>query len=101
LEETREGSGTFTSESGYTHDAVNTSSVIGSLGGGIASKTGYTDLAGGNLAIVFEPIPGRSVAAVVLGSTREGRDSDMEALTEGVKTALKRMLVCGDGTQSP
>ncbi len=91
----------FTSLSGYAHKARNTSSVPGALDGTIASKTGYTDLAGGNLAVVFEPIPGRPVAAVVLGSTRDGRDADMEKLADGSKMALKRAIVCGDGSQSP
>jgi D-alanyl-D-alanine carboxypeptidase len=101
VEDTGDNSGTFTSLSGYTHRAENTSSVISSLPGAFAQKTGYTDLAGGNLAIVYEPIPGRPVAAVVLGSTRDGRDSDMQTLTEGVKRALKRMLLCTDGSESP
>jgi D-alanyl-D-alanine carboxypeptidase (penicillin-binding protein 5/6) len=101
IEGTRAESGTFTSLSGYTHEAVNTSDVISTLPGAFASKTGYTDLAGGNLAIVFEPIPGRAVAAVVLGSTVDGRKTDMQALAEGAKRALKRMLLCTDGSESP
>lgn len=89
----------FTALSGQRHTASNTSSVIGSLGGAIASKTGFTDLAGGNLGIVFEPIPGRPVAAVVLGSTREGRDEDMKALIDAVKKWERRAILCSDTTQ--
>ncbi|MBV9349829.1 MAG: D-alanyl-D-alanine carboxypeptidase [Patescibacteria group bacterium] len=92
---------TFTSESGIVHHAENTSSVLEVVGGGIASKTGYTDLAGGNLAILFEPLPGRPVVAVILGSTREGRDTDMENLAVNIKRALKRVILCQDGSQSP
>ncbi len=84
----------FSAESGQVHVATNTSTVIGALGGAIASKTGYTDLAGGNLGIVFEPIPGRPVAAVVLGSTREGRDNDMRILIEAVKRWESRTILC-------
>ncbi len=101
LEATREETRTFTSLSGYTHVAKNTSTVIGTLDGAIASKTGYTDLAGGNLAVVFEPMPGRPVAAVILGSTLDMRDADMQTLAAGAKTALKRMLICQNGIGSP
>ena len=101
IESTREESKTFISESGLTHDAENTSDVTGVLPGGFAQKTGYTDLAGGNLAVIFEPILGRPVAAVVLGSTMEGRNTDMQALAEGAKMALKRMLLCTDGPKPP
>ncbi len=101
LEGTNAEKKTFTSLSGYTHTAENTSNLIDSLGGVVALKTGYTDLAGGNLAIVFESIPGRPVAAVVLGSTRLDRDADMQTLVNGAKTALKRAIVCGNGSGSP
>ncbi|MDE2079289.1 MAG: D-alanyl-D-alanine carboxypeptidase [Patescibacteria group bacterium] len=92
---------TFTSLSGYTHLAKNTSSVVGSLLGAIGQKTGYTDLAGGNLVEVFEPMPGHPVAAVILGSTLANRDNDMEMLAAGATDALKRMLLCQDGLESP
>lgn len=101
LEGTSAGKKTFTSLSGYTHTAENTSDLIDSLGGVVALKTGYTDLAGGNLAIVFESIPGRPVVAVVLGSTRLDRDADMQTLVNGAKTALKRAIVCGNGSGPP
>lgn len=101
VEGTRDGSKTFTSLSGIAHHGENTSDVIEGLPGAIASKTGYTDLAGGNLAVVFEPMPGHAVAAVVLGSTRDGRTTDMQVLAEGAKKALKRMLLCADGAGSP
>ena len=96
LESTPRHSAVFTAQTGQTHNAKNTSSLIGGLGGAIGSKTGFTDIAGGNLGILFEPIPGRPVSAVVLGSTREGRDEDMKALTEATKKWMTRMLVCQD-----
>jgi D-alanyl-D-alanine carboxypeptidase (penicillin-binding protein 5/6) len=85
---------TFIAETGQVHTALNTSSVIGALGGAIASKTGFTDLAGGNLGIVFEPIPGKPVSAVVLGSTREGRDTDMKVLIDAAKKWERRTILC-------
>lgn len=60
--------------------AFNTNEVAGDLPGLIMSKTGITDLAGGNLAVVFEVSPGRPIVAIVLGSTREGRFEDMKRL---------------------
>lgn len=94
LEATTKQSTEFTALSGQTHDAKNTSSLIATLSGAIGSKTGFTDIAGGNLGILFEPIPGRPVAAVVLGSTREGRDEDMEALVVATKKWLTRTIAC-------
>lgn len=64
------------------HKAVNTNKTINSIPGIIASKTGYTDLAGGNLAVVFDAGFGSPVAVVVLGSTYEDRFTDVEKLTE-------------------
>ena len=43
----------------------------------VASKTGYTDVAGGNLAVLWKDPTGRLLGAAVLGSTEDGRFSDM------------------------
>lgn len=94
VSETTNASGTFVSESGLTHEAKNTSDVAATLPGAVAQKTGYTDLAGGNLAVEYEPIPGRPVVAVVLGSTEDGRDADMRALIDASSAALTRAIVC-------
>lgn len=66
------------SEAIYT--ANNTNEAIHSIPGLIASKTGYTDLAGGNLAVVFDVGINRPLVAVVLGSTQEGRFRDIQKL---------------------
>ena len=78
------GSYTFTTPSGKVYLAENTNDTTGSLPGLVFGKTGFTDLAGGNLAVVIEPEPGRAVAIVVLGSTREARFADVRALAERV-----------------
>ncbi|MBY0539020.1 serine hydrolase [Patescibacteria group bacterium] len=96
LEATTKSEKTFDPLSGTAHLGKNTSSLIATLPGALGSKTGFTDIAGGNLGIVFEALPGRPVVAVVLGSTREGRDEDMKMLAEGVKKWMTRMLVCQD-----
>lgn len=46
----------------------------------LGSKTGYTDIAHGNLAILFEPIPNKRISIVVLGSTKEDRFTDVQKL---------------------
>jgi len=88
---------TFFSLSGAKHTVANTSLVASTLAASAASKTGYTDLAGGNLAIVFEPVLGHPVSVAVLGSTRESRDTDVEAIASYVTKALKRDIVCNGG----
>ncbi len=60
--------------------AKNTNDAIPDIPGLIFGKTGFTDLAGGTLAVLFEMGPARPVAIVVLGSTREARFSDVRAL---------------------
>ena len=56
--------------------------------GFVAAKTGYTDLAGGNLVAVFDLEPGLTVIAAVLGSTHEGRFSDVAALITAARQSL-------------
>lgn len=94
LEATVRGADTFTALSGETHRAVNTSDAIETIPGAVASKTGFTDLAGGNLAIVFEPMPGHLVALSILGSTRENRDADIIRLADAAKKWMRTTLLC-------
>jgi len=60
-----------------THTAKNTNVALPNIPGLIASKTGFTDLAGGNLAIGFDVGLAHPLVAVVLGSSEEGRFTDM------------------------
>lgn len=46
----------------------------------LASKTGFTDLAGGNLAIMFDYDINRPIVIVVLGSTIQDRFEDVDKL---------------------
>lgn len=71
---------TVESLDGKKHLAVNTDTIIKDIPGLVASKTGLTDLAGGNLAVVFDAAFGHKIVAVVMGSTEEGRFSDMKKL---------------------
>ena len=66
----------------------NTNEALPDIPGLILGKTGYTDLAGGNLAVVFENSPGHTIVAVVLGSTREGRFTDIKKLVDATRNSL-------------
>lgn len=74
--------------SGATTAAFNTNDALGQIPGLILGKTGYTDLAGGNLAIVFDAGLSQPIAAVVLGSSFDGRFSDMRILVDRAREAI-------------
>ncbi len=75
---------TFTSESGITHAAQNTNDAIPAIPSLLGGKTGYTDLAGGNLVIVFDRSINEPVAVVVLGSTKESRFTDVSSIVDAL-----------------
>ena len=60
--------------------AQSTNKGLAGIPGLIASKTGFTDLAGGNLVVIFDVGPNHPVAAVALGSTIDGRFEDVQKL---------------------
>lgn len=68
------------SREGILHTLPNTNPGVVRMPNLLLSKTGFTDLAGGNLAVVYDAGIGHPVAIVVLGSSREGRFSDVNAL---------------------
>ncbi|MEW5907651.1 MAG: serine hydrolase [Patescibacteria group bacterium] len=63
-----------------SHTFRNTDRLVENIPGIIASKTGFSDLAGGNLVVVADISLGHTLIFVVLGSTEEGRFEDMEKL---------------------
>lgn len=75
--------------SGKEKVVQNTNKAADKTQGLLASKTGYTDLAGGNLAVVLDLDFGHPVAIVVLGSTYEGRFQDVEKLREVTLKSMK------------
>jgi D-alanyl-D-alanine carboxypeptidase len=88
---TKDNSARFYSETGEYHDAENTNDFVNKIPGLIGSKTGYTDLAGGNLVIAWNAGLGRPMVAVVLGSTQEERFSDiMKLVQESQKEVTKQ-----------
>jgi len=82
LEATREAAITVTSGSNFIHRANNTNTSVSIIPNLIGSKTGFTDIAGGNLGIIFDAGLDRPIAIIVLSSTLQGRFSDVETLTQ-------------------
>jgi len=75
---------------GKSHTISNTNDLSVHIDSLLASKTGYTRLAGGNLALAYRmPIYGNTIVIVVLGSTKEGRFVDIERYMEGVENYFK------------
>lgn len=70
------------SSSAAQHLAINTNQAILAIPNVMASKTGYTDLSGGNLVVAWNAGLDRPIVAVVLGSSYDGRFTDMRALVE-------------------
>jgi serine-type D-Ala-D-Ala carboxypeptidase (penicillin-binding protein 5/6) len=88
IEPTRHFAVNFESLNNINHMAVNTNSSIDALPGLIASKTGYTDLAQGNLVIAFDAGMNRPIIISVLGSTQDGRFEDIKKLVEASLKSL-------------
>lgn len=80
---------TVRNERGPVIGIPNTNQNVANILGIEASKTGFTDLAGGNLAIIADVSLGHPVAIVVLGSTREGRFKDAETIYNALLKSLK------------
>lgn len=64
------------------YSAENTNIMVDKIPNLIASKTGFTDLAGGNLVIAFDAGLNHPIIISVLGSTEQGRFSDVLQLVE-------------------
>ena len=77
---TTQNSARATSEGGTAYTVKNTDPMVGTFPHLLLSKTGFTDLAGGNLALVFDAGIGHPIAVVVLGSSQKARFADASAL---------------------
>lgn len=78
---------------GMVHTARNTSSIVNNIPGIIASKTGFTDLAGGNLVIAFDPELGRPIIISLLGSSEDGRFRDMMVLVNASLASVQNSVI--------
>lgn len=81
FEKTKYNTAYVESPNGLT-TAHNTNEVANQITGLLVSKTGYTDLAGGNLAIVADMGLNEPTAFVVLHSSKESRFEDVLKLQE-------------------
>lgn len=70
------------------HKFKNTNTDVEKITGIIASKTGFTDLAQGNLTVLIDTGINHPVAVVVLGSSEKGRFSDTEKLVAAAIQAV-------------
>jgi D-alanyl-D-alanine carboxypeptidase len=73
---------------GQETSAINTDKALDAIPGILMGKTGYTDLAGGNLAVVFSVAPNHPVVAVVLHSSVNGRFDDIKKLVQATQAAI-------------
>jgi D-alanyl-D-alanine carboxypeptidase (penicillin-binding protein 5/6) len=80
LDATTKARATVLASSGKISGIPNTNQEIGHFLGAEGSKTGFTEDAGGNLAIVVDPTVGHPVVIVVLGSTVADRFTDVDNL---------------------
>ncbi len=88
LDATTKTRGTFTASTGKISGIPNTNQEIENLFGAEASKTGFTNNAGGNLAVVVDIAVGHPVVIVVLGSTKEERFTDMKILYKTLQKSI-------------
>ncbi|MDB5254467.1 MAG: hypothetical protein JWL80_533 [Parcubacteria group bacterium] len=79
------------------HVAHNTDALVNDIPGLKGSKTGFTDLAGGNLIVAFDPEIGRPIVISVLGSTEADRFQDVSRLVKTTFAYLHR----GDAVSQP
>ena len=68
LDKTTDSSISITGLNSLNISGKNTNKIIGNLAGFIGGKTGYTDISGGNLAVIVEPGGFGPVVIVVLGA---------------------------------
>lgn len=91
LEATTRGGARIYNSQGVYHDVENTNEILYAIPNLIGSKTGYTDLAGGNLTIAFDAGMNRPVIITVLGSTREERFSDVLRLVRATQANISSL----------
>jgi serine-type D-Ala-D-Ala carboxypeptidase (penicillin-binding protein 5/6) len=77
----------YNTDGGY-HEAENTNDIVSAIPNLLGSKTGYTDLAGGNLTIVYDAGFNRPIVITILGSTHNERFTDMKKLVQATEVML-------------
>lgn len=82
---TRREEAEFLSENNISHKIKNTNKLVSEIPGLIGGKTGFSDLAGGNLLIITDMSFNEPYLFIILGSSYEGRFEDMKKLYQIVK----------------
>ena len=77
---TTQSSAEATSEGGTAFKVKNTDPIVNTIPHLLLSKTGFTDLAGGNLVLVFDSGIDHPIAVVVMGSSQKARFTDAATL---------------------
>jgi serine-type D-Ala-D-Ala carboxypeptidase (penicillin-binding protein 5/6) len=85
LDPTKEESVRVYNADGSYYEAENTNEIIGRIPNLLGSKTGYTDLAGGNLTVAFDIGLNHPIIITVLGSTHSERFTDVLKLVKSVQ----------------
>ena len=88
------------SDSNIIHHVANTNAGVEEVTGLIGSKTGYTDLVGGNLVVVMDIGISHPVIIAVLGSTRDGRFTDVNKLINATVIDITGGYGLGTSTMS-
>ncbi|MEN9920366.1 MAG: hypothetical protein RL538_259 [Candidatus Parcubacteria bacterium] len=88
IESTTLGGARIYNSQGEFHDIENTNEALYAIPNLLGSKTGYTDLAGGNLTIAFDAGMDRPIIVTVLGSTRDERFTDVIRLVNAVRSNI-------------
>ena len=88
LDSTTQLRATAVSSSGILYGIPNTNQEVNNFVGIEASKTGFTEKAGGNLALVLDIAVGHPVVIVILGSTKTDRFNDAMILYKSLKESL-------------
>jgi len=88
LEPTQQTATRIYNTAGTYYEINNTNEVALEIPNMIGSKTGFTDLAGGNLTIAFDVAYNRPIVITVLGSTRDERFTDVLKLVGAVQQSM-------------
>ncbi len=91
IESTTLGGARIYNSQGEYHDIENTNEVLYAIPNLLGSKTGYTDLAGGNLTVAFDAGHNRPIIVTILGSTRDERFSDVLRLVNAVRADISEI----------
>lgn len=79
-------------QNGERHESDNTNNILTDIPNLLGSKTGYTDLAGGNLTIVYDAGFNRPIIITVLGSTWSERFSDVKKILAAIQKEMSNNI---------